>query len=94
MVPQITQGAGDRAEACRRRAETSVRRASHMSADQLEVRAPAACSERFGPHSRAAGGIGGPRGARRDWRGTRRSATQASTPTHHKRPPTGQVLLK
>jgi hypothetical protein len=35
MVPQITQGAGDRAEACRRRAETSVRRASHMSADQL-----------------------------------------------------------
>ena len=36
MVPQKTaQGAGDRAEARRRRAETSVRRASHMSANQL-----------------------------------------------------------
>jgi hypothetical protein len=33
MVPQKT--AGDRAEARRRRAETSVRGASHMSANQL-----------------------------------------------------------
>jgi hypothetical protein len=36
MVPQKTvQGTGDRAAARRCRAETSVRRASHMSADRL-----------------------------------------------------------
>ena len=36
MVPQkMVHGAGDRAAARRCRAETSVRRASHMSADQL-----------------------------------------------------------
>jgi hypothetical protein len=36
VVPQkMVHGAGDRAAARRCRAETSVRRASHMSADQL-----------------------------------------------------------
>ena len=39
MVPQITQWAGDRADGRRRRAETSVRRASHRSADQPWKRA-------------------------------------------------------
>ena len=76
----------DRAEARRRRAETAVRGAPHLSANQLlkcarVLQALAALAPTV--EQRAAVDDRAVRTARRGWRGTRHSVTKSTAPTYH-----------